>query len=247
MSFEQPDGEHHSEAYSYPYSSMLAREVEARRRAGETIEEWVDPDVNLKELFRNIDGPIVELAGPTDIGHYYLDNIELPTRPLLTNITEGSFIAADRAGAQKLDSQLDLLLDGSHLEMPDDSVGMIIAVHVSAIDETGFDFSNFTAADDTTYRQRQNEADEAIRKIADGAEPTTGLIQKSLRLQFASEALRCLGPDGLYLADGSPTEKKAFERLGFRTLAYVASPDHDEPYYYMVLQKRSIEEIKRTK
>jgi hypothetical protein len=115
---------------------------------------------------------------------------------------------------------------------------MIVAAHLPAIDEEGFDFSNFDDEADADYQRRQSLAEQAVEKLAESGELDEASMKQSLRLTAAQEIRRCLKPGGLYLADGTPAERVAFERLGYTVAAAINSkPETESPYYYMMLQK----------
>ncbi|HSW99415.1 MAG TPA: hypothetical protein VLH38_00075 [Patescibacteria group bacterium] len=218
----------------YPYRSVLAKEMNARRDKGEKIDEWINPRVDVTHLLEGIDGPIIEVAGPTEIGHYYLDGVQLSSPPIITNRARGT-LRAEVGGTEGPD-RLEGLLDVENLDLEDESVGMIIAAHLPTINEDDFNFSNFTDADNAEYGRRQDLAEKEINDFV--ASEHKELPHTSLRLKAAQEIYRCLKPGGVYLADGSAAERAAYERMGFKVVAGLNSePDAETPYYYMVLQK----------
>jgi hypothetical protein len=222
---------------SYPYSSELAATIRERRERGEEIDERTEPGFNPKEAIGHVSGPLLELAGPTEIGHYFLDDARLPSQPIISNIAEGTLTAPD-GQKETHDRLLNQLLDVRHLDLPDNSVGMIIAAHLPAIDEEDFDFSDFDDEANADYERRQSLAEQAVEELAESGELDEASIKQSLRLTAAQEIHRCLKPGGLYLADGTPAERAAFERLGYNVVAAVnGKPDNEPPYYYMMLQK----------
>jgi hypothetical protein len=51
---------------------------------------WQDSGISLEqEINRLGELPIVEIGGPTVFGFYFLNNTELPTSPIISNITDG--------------------------------------------------------------------------------------------------------------------------------------------------------------
>lgn len=222
---------------AYPYSSKLAATMLQRRERGEKIDEWITPGFDLKTTIEHIDGPIIELAGPTEIGHYYLNDVRLPGLLIISNISRGNL--SDRSGKKDTQSRLlDRLLDVQHLDLPDNSVGMVIAAHLPVIDEEDFDFSNFDDEMNAEYLRRQHIAEQAIEDVAKSGNLTEPSIKQSLRLTAAQEIHRCLKPGGIYLADGTTAEKAALQRLGYKIVAAIRGNSNNEPpYYYMALQK----------
>lgn len=223
--------------FTYPHDSELAAMIRRRRESGEEIDEWVAPGFNLRDAFERIDGPIIELAGPTEIGHYYLDGIRLQSEPTISNLAEGTLTNKD-GQKDTLDRLLNRLLDVRHLDLPSDSVDMIVAAHLPQIDEEDFDFSNFNDEMNAEYTRRQLVVQQAVKDFAESGNLDEVSAGQSLRLTAAREIRRCLKPGGFYLADGTETEKAALPRLGYRMVAAINGSSKDEPpYYYMVLQK----------
>lgn len=207
--------------FNYPFPSALASQT------GEEIDVWVKPGINLESTLRSVEGPIVELAGPTDLGYYFLDGIALPSKPIITNIQPKTLLYGPGT-----DYVLDKIIDGRHTPYKDSSVGMVLSAHLPYINEAAFDFSNkFTHQQEKEYAQLVKEAQLLTKDFADGA----NIAELPLRLAIAKESFRILHPGGLYLCDGSQHDRKGMLRLGFQELAFVRLKT--EPYYYMVLQK----------
>src|SRR5258708_3507545 len=164
-------------AFSYPYESTLAQTVRQNRVAGRRVDEWIEPDIDVKSLIEHVDAPIIELAGPTDTGYYYLDGVRLPSQPLISNLAPGTLLYGK---PETRDKQLDQLLDVRQLALPDNSVGMIIAAYLPFIDEEDFDFSNFNSAAEAEHSRRLEAATAAVRYVAKSGELNIALIKQSL-------------------------------------------------------------------
>lgn len=218
--------------YQYPYESEVARLAEREKRKFWRLNKYKTfstKNFSLKSELQQLDGPYLELGGPTEEGYFHLDRLRLPKRVLLSNVEMPDFIPQEYRDS--VASSIDLVIDGGDIDLPDDSLGMVMASHIPYIPFDRFDSD-----------EQLNLAKDAPFRALEQGVVTPDLLEVSLRLKMASEVYRTLQPGGVYLTDGRFEDVAACELLGFQMMASVSDARYDEDedmngYYRVVLQK----------
>lgn len=228
-------------AYYYPYASEQARQAIAAQKQGAKIEEWHKPGNTLQQIITDLSGPILEIAGPTDSGYYFLDSIELPSSVIITNIThEPAPFAPNKA---ELATRVEQIIDGRRIPYGDATFGAVLAAHLSIIDDHEYDFSNLSDDEGRQLSEQIVATENAERLSVKTGTINEEVIRLSLRFGVAKEVFRVLKPGGLYITDATPAQAKLFEMLGYEKIAWLnlnsieSEPDVTEPYFELVLQK----------
>jgi hypothetical protein len=224
--------------YQYPYKSEVARLAGREKRKFWTPNKYktfTAKNFSLESELRQLDGPYLELGGPTEEGYYHLDNMQLSKRVLLSNVEMPDFVPQEHRDS--VASSIDLVIDGGAIDLPDASLGMVMASHIPYISFDRFD------SDD-----QLNLAKDAPSRALEQGEVTPDLLEVSLRLKMASEVYRTLQPGGVFLTDGRPEDVEACELLGFEVMASVFDARYDEDedpggYYRVVLQKPTLADV----
>ena len=227
--------------FSYPYPSTIAIEVIAAKRNNIEIDEWWKPGVDFQKLVAHLSGPILEIGGPTDGGYYFLDNIQLPSRVIISNIAQGTLRFTPNK--DELDKATEKLIDGRDLPYSDNSLGMVLSAHISLVDDHEYDFSDISDNQLATIDQQIKRSGIATHRMAETGEIDPEALEVAQRIAIGHEVFAKLQPGGLYITDATPDELNAYRVLGFTEIAHIDTHSLDpatqdvEPYYYIVLQK----------
>ena len=227
--------------FYYPYPSTIAKEVIEAKRSNRDIDEWWKPGVDFQKLVAHLSGSILEIGGPTDVGYYFLDNIQLPSRVIISNITQGTLRFTPNK--DELDKATEKLIDGRDLPYSDNSLGMVLSAHISLVDDHEHDFSDISDDQLATLNQQIKRSEIATRRMAQMGKIDPETLEVAQRVAIGHEVFAKLQPGGLYITDATPDELKAYHILGFTEIAHIDTHSIDpstqdvEPYYYVVLQK----------
>jgi len=224
--------------YQYPYKSEVARLAGREKRRFWTpnkFKTFAAKNFSLENELQQLDGPYLELGGPTEEGYFHLDRMQLSKRVLLSNVEMPDFISQEYRDS--VANSIDLVIDGGAIDLPDASLGMVMASHIPHIPFDQFD----------SDEQLNLAKDAPFRALEQGA-VTPDLLEVSLRLKMASEVYRTLQPGGVYLTDGRFEDVAACELLGFELMASVSDARYDEDedpsgYYRVVLQKPKLTDV----
>lgn len=227
--------------FYYPYPSTIAKEVIEAKRTNSEVDEWWKPGVDFQKLVAHLSGPILEIGGPTDIGYYFLDNIQLPSRVIISNIAKGTLRFAPNK--DQLDKATETLIDGRDLPYPDNSLGMVLSAHISLVDDHKYDFSDISDDQLAAINQQIEKSQMATHRMAQTGKIDQEALEVAQRIAIGHEVFAKLQPGGLYITDATSDELKAYHVLGFTETARIDAASIDpatediEPYYYIVLQK----------
>jgi hypothetical protein len=218
--------------YQYPYKSEVAKLAAREKRIfwrPNKYKTFTDKNFSLENELQRLNGPFLELGGPTEEGYFHLDRMQLPKRVLLSNVDMPDFIPQEYRDS--VADSIDFVIDGSDIDLPEDSLGMVMASHIPYISFDRFDSDG----------QLDLAKNAPLRALEQGA-ITPDILDDSLRLKMASEVYRTLEPGGLFLTDGRAEDIAACELLGFQVMASVSDARYDEDddingYYRVVLQK----------
>jgi hypothetical protein len=218
--------------YQYPHASKVARLASLEKRKfwrPNKYKSATHKGFLFEEELQQRRGPFLELGGPTDEGYFHLDQVQLPKRVLLSNVEMPDFVPQEYR--DDVANSTDFVIDGSDIDLPDDSLGMVMASHIPYISFDKFD------SDGALARAK----DAPLRALEQGA-ITPDILEASLRLKMASEVYRTLEPGGLFLTDGHFKDVSACELLGFQLMTSVVDArdcyrQDDNRYYRVVLQK----------
>lgn len=223
--------------FRYPFDSSFAKQFARAREDGAEIDEWQQPGLDLPELISCLEGPILEIGGPSDQGYYYLRDVNLPSRVIISNVTQNAMPYAPNA--KLLQVMIEKIVDGRHFPYEDNSLAMVLASHLSLVDERQYDFSDISDVETEKWTDDMHESEKVLKEAADSGIIDEKVLKVSLRFGIASEALRALKPGGIYMTDATEDEIKVYELLGFTKIASINRQplDYDKPYFDVVFQK----------
>jgi hypothetical protein len=224
----------------YPYKSRN-RKVLAKLRKERDYTVWYRPGVsNLQGLISGVTKPLVEIGGPTPDGFYFLDNLELPSKIIVTNISSNPMPYSSEA--EEIAHHISKIMDARKMPYEDGSIGCFLMSGMSMTNDWYMELSE--ADREKQAEQIESESDIAMLELAQAA---LGTIKSSeakwaQRLQIFSEVERTLTDGGLFFTDGSLAEIIVLKNLGFRLLVY--TQEHIRPeqnwdglFYEFVVQK----------
>ena len=193
--------EEEPEVHYYPFPPTES--IKFDKANGIENETWFKDGFDLQSELSQVRKPIIEIGGPTVGGYHMLDEIKLPSRPIITNIARGRMPDSDAL------DKIDELVDGTQMPYGDKSLGVVIMSGIDRYDGVGEDV--------------QKKAEMELKNVADTLmEPQQA--KYSLRLKIYNEVLRCLADGGLLIAVGlKAAEIKVLERIGFELKAYEKS------------------------
>ena len=197
--------------YRYPFPSInKAKYKNLREEQDYTI--WLKSGIDLSEIIKNTTKPIIEIGGPTESGFYFLDTNELPSRPVITNITKHPPSVND------LTSFVDEIIDALHMPYDNCSVGMFLMSGFS----TTSDWYTSLSEKERTAKEEQiiKEGDLAmleLEQVAIGILPVES-VRYAQRIPAFCEIYRCLTVGGIFMTDGLLAEIKLLQTMGFELL-----------------------------
>lgn len=190
-----------------------------------------------KEIISIVDGPIVEIGGPSDGGYLYLDEVSLKSKPIITNIVPFSTLTMDQEKAKQFDQQIDAFFDGRDMPYEDNSLGIVAMSHITLADDSEFfpEGREPTQSEIDLVNQRFDRVDEEVEAFLTGAIDLDD-VKESFRLKIYQEVMRVLKPGGLLISNGTAIDLQVLEKIGFKVIS--ASSD-DEGYndFEFVAQK----------
>lgn len=147
---------------------------------------------------KNVNGPIVEVGGPTTRGFRLLqDRPMLPSRPIISNVDRHEIV--------------DLRASATAMPFANDTVGMFLASHISRVDYSKFPGSTIE------FQTMQSEM--ATQEYAEVLRDANYVPQHALRIGTLQEMHRTLKPGGLVLFEClADRDVEIAEHLGFAVL-----------------------------
>lgn len=184
--------------------------------------------VKIQDEILRTGGLVAEVGGPSDEGFEFLAGLDLPSKPIITNV--GSAYRPTRPGKfEDLDGMdkitLDIMADSAHLPFADKSVGILLASCLNP-DHASY-IPGVMAISEA--RRREKLAEEVLARVALRAlhEPSITVSneesQSSPRMGFWREAQRVVKPKGLVIYVAPRTaELQIAESLGFEVIAHAS-------------------------
>lgn len=224
--------------HTYPFPSKNKKDYK-KMREGQDYAVWIKPGTDVNEIVSRIPGPIVEIGGPTASGYYFLDQMPLPSKPVITNITATPVAMYDEDAA----SYVDEVVDGRRMPYGDESIGMFLMSGVSITSDWYMDLPDEER--DKLDGQIDKEYDVAVlemEQVAIGATDPSD-VKYAQRVPIYQEVCRALKSGGLFMTNTALEEVIILQRMGLEIIAFAQErlrPEHnwDGIYYEIVAQKK---------
>ncbi len=164
-------------------------------------ELWVAEGFDLQTEMYQLDGPTVEIAGPTREGYWPLDDIDIPNPTLVSNISLNNRPIT-------FPGEVDFLADGTNMPLADNSVSVVLVSGFPMISD------DLLRQDQSVWRPIERKAQqEYIDLLCDDLEPTN-----NLRLVVIKEAYRLLESGGILVAHLTPKDIDSAVHYGFNLM-----------------------------
>lgn len=219
--------------YSYIYPSNLRARI---RQLTKDIDYKIWQTEDVASLAGAVTKPIIEIGGPTQYGFYFLGDVELNSRPIITNITATPMRYSP--DAEQLSKEVDQLVDGTNMPFASGSTGIFIMAAMSHTSDwwVGLPDKEKEAA------QIEVEAELAASQLEVGQVALGVLDPKSVknaqRIKIYLEVARCLETNGLFFTDGGVEEIAVLEEMGFEMIACLQVVEAlDIRYEFVVVKK----------
>lgn len=170
---------------------------------------WVDPSFSLQGAIRKTQGRVIEFAGPSPNGYYYINNVALPRNIEITNIRldGGFFLEQHQLQSKKYISSI---LDIREDNLKPHTVGIALVSCLTIASEESFKNHSL----DTVVNLVNDELDKLLSKVI--IEP-----KLSLRAVFLYAAFSFLENGGIIVAEQfSKRDVMYAQLLGFKLCAY---------------------------
>ncbi|MGH7157240.1 MAG: hypothetical protein ACREGG_03985 [Candidatus Saccharimonadales bacterium] len=188
------------------YPAFKSEEYEPAENEDKNIKIWNKEGFDLQQEILATSGPVLEIGGPTLVGYHFLDGVKLPSKPLITNSTK-EWLPED------MRPYVEQILDGRHLPFEDATQGIALMKALNIAESTPETIN--TMESDREFEVAEKEMDEIALGTLDFKD-----VKYSLRAQVYPEIWRTLSSGGLFFTDGSLSDAKALQRLGFEIVAY---------------------------
>ena len=215
------------DALKYPYAFPSDRLHEYELVGGLSLAE-------AKEVISKVEGPIVEIGGPTDDGYFYLDGVSLKSKPIITNKVSFQTFPIDQDIAAQLDQQIDVFFDGRDMPYMDDSLGIVMMSYITRADDAKL----FPEGREPTQEEIDltNQCfDKADQEVQDFLEDniTSEDIKESYILKIYEEVMRVLRPGGLFITNSNKSELRALEKIGFKVISLSTDDEGHDSFEYV--------------
>lgn len=203
--------------FHYPYKSKN-RNTFRKLRLNQDYSVWVKPGIDLSKEIAKLHKPVIEIGGPTDYGYYFLDGVELNTKPIITNISDNPLPYGKNA--KKLAAQVHETIDGRNMPYDDNSVGVFLMAAMSITDDWYVQLSEQER--DKVGEQIEKEFDVAqleMEQVAIGV-LSPSEVKFAQRIQIYREVKRVLCDGGLFFSDGGLEEICVLQRMGFELVTF---------------------------
>jgi hypothetical protein len=208
--------------FTYPFS-MSEEEIEYSKnlKDGRDYFIWKKPGLNLQAELLSIDKPIIEIGGPTEDGFYFLDGLELKTKPVITNLYK-SIPSYEKSKKETALRYIEQEVDVMNMPYDDASVGVFLmkGMYISSGWSVDLDWYE---ADTIENEDRMNEeldkANLEVEQVAIGTlKPQNAKF--SVRVKAYLEITKKLSGGGLLFTDAQLSELIVLQNLGFEILVY---------------------------
>lgn len=202
----------------YPYKSNLKTKLQA-------LHEGRDYVVWRGDIPKILAGPIVEIGGPTETGYYFLDGLDLGSKPIITNISKNPLPYAPNA--KQLSEQVDELMDATKMKYPDKSVGAFLMAGMSLSSDwwVGLDDPQKQEAE-PQFNKEFDIARLEMAQVAAGILSPDKVVHAQ-RVKIYLETYRALRKGGLLFTDGGTEEIAILKTIGFKLCALLCLPEEN--------------------
>ena len=188
-------------------------------------QNWVKPGFDLQSSITATTGEIIEFAGPSRNGYYYLKNVVFPRKIEITNrYKDGAFFLPEHQELAK--QHISRLLDVTNMKLKPSSVGVALISYLDIAEDKFF---------------KNNSTDLVIKRVNHELEHLiAGKLRNphySLRAIFIKKAREFIEPDGLVIIEQFSELELAYAQvLGFEIMAYNGiHTDTDGTFYQSVV------------
>lgn len=192
---------------------------------------WHNNSFNLQHQLDQLGQlPIIEIGGPSVNGYYFLNEIDLPTKPIISNVRTDTM--SSHAYANKIKEQIEQVVDGRHMPFEDKSVGTIL---MSAMSRTDDWYAYLSEQEQNDQNNIEKEKIELILAEQEEELAALGILdhkdaKHSQRVQIYHEVNRVLVDGGIYIGNGALSDVQALVVLGYKLVAILQryQPIHEE-------------------
>lgn len=197
----------------YPYRSRLRTRLKGRRQG----QDYVLWEHGLKERIAKAGAPVIEIGGPTEDGYYFLDDVPLPEKPIITNISGNPLPFAPNA--KELAGQVQQIVDGRDMPFANRSVGIFLMSAMSISSDWWVGLS-----DEDKDKAEPKFEDEYRKARLETGQVAAGLLRPqdakhAQRVQIYGEVHRTLRKGGLFFTNGTTEELLILQKMGFQLIA----------------------------
>jgi hypothetical protein len=220
-------------SHHYPYPSILKEQM-LTQELGRDYFIW-EQDPGIKTLVTQKMTPIIEIGGPTTSGFFFLDNIPLPEKPLITNISKNP--APYSEDAQEIAAAVDEIVDGKDMKYDDESVGIFLMSYMSHSSDWWVELSD--QEKDAASQQFDTEFLKAMLEMGQMAigVKSPNDVKFSQRVMIYREVFRTLKHGGLFFTNGDIEEIDILKLMGFKLAAFLQMQDEHACSYEFVVIK----------
>lgn len=194
------------------------------------------PGFDFEQAVHRLSGEILEAGGPSPLGYVFLRDVDLPSRPLVTNIEAQHGELAGRTEIGEDELAVDALADIRALPLADESLGMMLCSNVTQHDLRQIRMINreksLTADQKSIMIHREvSRAYDFALAAAESGDIDYLRHQKSPRIAAIVQAARVLEPDGLLVINGlTPNDAKIAKHLGMELVMHTPMDQVEKAY-----------------
>ncbi len=214
--------------YEYPYKTNLKKQL-GKLKEGKDYYLWRSGK-SIQKCVNNIDLPIVEIGGPTETGFFFLDNIRMKSKPVITNITLNPLPYSPKANqfAQKVVEQV----DGTNLKYNDGSIGIFMMAAMSLSSDWWVELDDEAKElESTKFEKEFKIARLEMGQVAVGVLDPKDIVYAQ-RIKIYQEIYRTLIKGGLLFTDGGIEEIIILQKLGFKIIELLQQSDENNGFHY---------------
>lgn len=190
--------------YAYPFGSAYIKRL-ATLVNEQDYTLWSAIGFDLQAIVETLAKPIIEIAGPTRDGYYFLNGILFNSKPIITNISrKGPPFHSDSVKDSNLVTKL---VDARNIPYKDISLSIILCSGLTSLEHP---------AGSTEQEVTLKEAILALEteKVALGTMNPRD-VKYAQRILFYTEAYRTLELGGLLFMTGTLSDIKILQGIGF--------------------------------